>query len=133
MPESFKIFMTRREAAARAYVTGDPEPVVALSAMSGQATFFDPGGGFTKGAETVNRSNREASHLFGPSGTTRFEIHDQGESGDLAFWTGFQIAEMEIAGKDGKVPMKLRITEVFRRDGETWRMVHRHASLAKDG
>ncbi|MFD1880420.1 YybH family protein [Paracoccus pacificus] len=132
MSATFDAFMKSREAAARAYVSGDASPVLALSATDGQATFFDPGGGFTEGAEAVNRANRDGAAMFGPAGTTRFEIHDKAESGDLAFWTGYQIAEVELAGKPGKIPMKLRITEVFRRDGDDWRMIHRHASMAKD-
>ena len=31
------------------------------------------------------------------------------------------------------VPMRLRVTEVFRLTNGEWRMVHRHASMAKDG
>ena len=38
MSEKFETFMARREAAARAFVTGDAEPVVALSTETGTAT-----------------------------------------------------------------------------------------------
>ena len=132
MPESFEQFMERREAAARGYVAGDSSLVEALSATDGQATFFDPGGGFTEGAANVNAVNRKGAQNFGPKGATRFEIKDQGSSGDLAFWTGFQVAEVEMKESGRMTPMRLRVTEVFRRvDGE-WRMVHRHASMAKD-
>ena len=130
MSESFDTFMERREAAARAFVTGDGSRVEALSAARGQATFFDPGGGFTEGAEKINEGNRAGAKSFGPGGTTHFEIKDKGASGDLAFWTGYQVASVR---RDGKVvPMNIRITEIFRREGDDWRMIHRHASMAKD-
>ena len=131
MSKNFEKFMKDREAAARAYVAGNADPVIGLSTGAGQATFFDPGGGFVEGAEAVNRGNREGAKNFGPSGTTHFEIRDHAESGDLAFWAGFQIAEIEIVGKPRKMPMKLRISEVFRREGGEWRMIHRHASVAE--
>lgn len=132
MSEKFNTFMQQRVAAARAFVDGDPEPVAALSLQQGQATFFDPGGGFTEGAAEVNRANREGSRSFCPGGTTKLDVHDSGESGDLAFWVGYQLAEVLPEGKTEKVSMRIRVTEIFRRvDGE-WKMVHRHASKASD-
>lgn len=130
MSESFETFMTRREEAARAFVKGDGSLVAALSAQSGQATFFDPGGGFIEGAERINEGNREGAKAFGPGGTTHFEIKDKEASGDLAFWTGYQMASVEREGQ--AVPMKIRITEIFRREGEQWWMIHRHASMAQE-
>ena len=131
MIEAFDEFMSRREAAARAYCTGDPAPLMEVSASDGQATFFDPGGGFTEGAAAVNRTNSDGAAMFGADGQTHFEVHDSGSSGDLGFWTGFQIAEVAFQGKPGNTPMKLRVTEIFRRDAHGWKMIHRHASIAK--
>ena len=66
---------------------------------------------------------------FKPGGTTRFEILQKDSSGDLGFWTGFQLATVQLAGQDKPVGMRIRVTEVFRRvDGE-WKMVHRHADV----
>jgi ketosteroid isomerase-like protein len=132
MGEKFTTFMRKREAAARAFVNGDAEPVAALSIDAGQATFFDPGGGFTEGASEVNRVNREGAKSFGPESSTQLEVHDRDESGDLAFWVGYQSAEVELRGKGKKVPMRIRVTEIFRRVGEDWKMIHRHASMAKE-
>lgn len=129
MPDDFDEFMTRREEAARAYVTGNPEPVASLSAKTGQAIFFDPGGGFTEGTAQVNEVNRLGSGQFGSKGTTSFEVKDLASSRDLAFWTGFQVAEVELKGQ--MVSMRLRVTEVFRHNGDEWELIHRHASPAK--
>jgi ketosteroid isomerase-like protein len=54
-------------------------------------------------------------------------VLQSGADGDVAFWTGFQKAEVKMNGNDKPVPMKLRVTELFRfRDGG-WKLVHRHA------
>ncbi|EYD76996.1 polynucleotide phosphorylase/polyadenylase [Rubellimicrobium mesophilum DSM 19309] len=132
MAEDFDGFLQRREAAARAYTTGDPAPLLAMTAAEGQVTFLDPGGNALQGAQPVRISFAEGSAMFGPSTTTRFEVLDSGASGDLAWWTGFQLAEAELKGQPGHVPMRLRITEVFRRSGGAWLLVHRHASQASE-
>jgi ketosteroid isomerase-like protein len=132
MSESFEEFMRRRETAARAYVAGDPSLVEALAASDGPATFFDPAGGFIEGAKQVNAANRLGASAFGPKGVTFLEVKDQGVAGDLAFWTGFQDADIEVKATGAIVPMRLRVTEVFRRTEGEWRMVHRHASPARD-
>ena len=129
-PETFDRFMQTREATAQAFVRGDPGPVRALSATEGQATFFDPGGGLTEGAEAINQANDKGSRRFGAGGTTHLDVRHKAESDGLAFWSGYQIAEVEMDGK--RVPMNIRVTEVFRRDGDAWKMIHRHASMAKE-
>ena len=127
----FKGFLDgpRREAAS-AYVRGDASKVVALSATKSMATFFDPGGHVTKGAAAVDEANERGAAQFGANGKTELDVLDSGADGDLAFWTGLQIADVELAGKIQH--MKLRITEVFRREDGVWKMVHRHASKAAD-
>jgi ketosteroid isomerase-like protein len=68
---------------------------------------------------------------FGPRSAGHFEVLNSGSSGDLAFWTGRQIATMDVKGQDGTVPMVLRTTEVFRREDGDWKLVHRHADMTE--
>jgi len=127
----FEAFLDgKRREAASAYARVDASKVLALSTTIGTATFFDPGGRVTSGATAVNAANERGAAHFGANGTTELDVLDSGAEGDLAFWTGYQIADVEIDGK--AMHMKLRITEVFRRAGDEWKMVHRHASKAAD-
>lgn len=125
-----RFFEEIRRPAATSFVRGDASRVVALSAQRGPVTLFDPDGGLSEGADEINRVNARAAARFGSRSHTELDVKDRCTSGDLAFWTGYQDAEIETGGKLRS--MHLRITEVYRRmDGE-WRLVHRHASRASE-
>jgi len=125
--ESFESFTQKRLAAARAYVNGDAEPLDAIVARSGVASFFPPSGGSERGAKEVSaRYDRDVTS-FGRGGETHLEVIQSASSGDVGFWTGFQVAKVKMGGADEAVAMKLRITELFRCVEGEWKMVHRHA------
>ena len=52
-------------------------------------------------------------------------------SDGIAYWVGFQRAMVRLDGGAEPIPFDLRVTEVFHREGDEWKLVHRHAdSLA---
>jgi ketosteroid isomerase-like protein len=42
-------------------------------------------------------------------------------------WVGFQLATARLDKSAKAIPFNLRVTEVFRREGGEWKLVHRHA------
>jgi NAD(P)H-dependent FMN reductase/ketosteroid isomerase-like protein len=128
--QSFAEFMQERKQAASAYVRGDASYLDKLVATEGDASFFPPGGGTVTGAEVVKTRYDEDPKSFGSSGKSDLNAIQYVASGGLAFWTGIQEAEVEMRGE--KHSMKLRITEVFMRQGRVWKLVHRHADMNAD-
>jgi ketosteroid isomerase-like protein len=128
---SFEDFMKRRATIAAAYVDGDAKPLNEILAREDPATFFSPRGDVITGAAAVAARYDADAATFSRGGTNRFEILQSAASGDVGWWTGYQIAEARIRGKDAPVPMKLRVTEAFRFSDGAWRLVHRHAELVK--
>jgi ketosteroid isomerase-like protein len=125
----FEEFMKRREKVAGAYVTGDAKPLSQIVAQDSPATFFGPKGGYIQGADEVATTYVRDAASFEPGGETHFEILQMAASDGIAYWVGFQRATARLRGNPQAIPMNLRVTEVFRREGDEWKLVHRHADM----
>jgi ketosteroid isomerase-like protein len=123
----FDQFLLTRTHAAEAYVSGDAGPLSGIAARSSDTTFFGPGGGAVHGADAVVSRYQSDAPMFERGSTTRLEILHAAASGDVAYWVGFQHALARFKGKPEPVPMKLRVTEIFRCEDGQWKLVHRHA------
>jgi hypothetical protein len=124
--QHFEAFMVQRAEAARAYIRGDAAPLDDIVAHEWPASFFDPQGGTSVGTQEVaSRYDSEAAAFEG--GDSEFEIFHMAASNGVAYWVGMQRAKVRMVGKPDAVPFNLRVTEIFRREGNDWKLVHRHA------
>jgi NAD(P)H-dependent FMN reductase/ketosteroid isomerase-like protein len=129
---SFDAFMEERERISNAYISGDAKALHPIVTESDPATFFPPDGTHASGAATVRKSYDAGAKAFGPGSTGKLDVYQQGSDGNLAFWTGLQIAKVHMKGKSDPVAMTLRTTEVFRFEKGGWKLVHRHADFVKE-
>ncbi|WP_431825534.1 YybH family protein [Burkholderia sp. F1] len=125
----FDAFLALRTKAAQAYVSGDPAPLDRLVAKHGDASFHSPRGDSLSGAAEVGARYISDAKLFEPGGKSRLDILQQAADDKLAFWTGYQIATVQLSGQPHPIDMRIRVTEVFRRIGDAWKLVHRHADV----
>jgi ketosteroid isomerase-like protein len=123
----FEAFMQRRREAANAYSNGDAAPLSQLLTSTDPATFFGPNGGHSENAKAVAAVYEKGSRLFEAGGESHLEIRQIGVGGGLAFWAGLQRATVHFSAQAEPVSMEFRVTEVFRHEGEDWKLVHRHA------
>ncbi|MEO5957523.1 MAG: patatin-like phospholipase family protein [Opitutaceae bacterium] len=125
--QEFEQFMKRRADAARSYVSGEPALLGLMVTGIDPATFFGPWGGCVKGASKVSSRYKRDAAIFEPTGKSAFEILHMAASDGLAYWVGFQRATVRMRGTPKAVRFNLRVSEVFRREGNDWRLIHRHA------
>jgi ketosteroid isomerase-like protein len=129
--QDFENFLRQREAAALAYVNGDASLLGSMVALHAPASFFGPGGGRVEGPQQVWVRYRDDSRQFS-GGQTRLKVLHMHAADGLAYWTGLERASARMEGSEKEVPLDLRITEVFRREGMEWKLVHRHADMLAD-
>lgn len=125
--KDFRTFLKERDDAARAYVRGDAGPLGGVLAGEATTTFFGPRGGYKQGAQEVWSTYERGARAFAPGGDSTLEVLDRGESDGIAYWVGFQRARVRFEASSVLTPIDLRVTEVFRREGDGWKLVHRHA------
>jgi ketosteroid isomerase-like protein len=115
------------KAAIAAMGSGDPEPYIDCWADLEDVTLFGAWGPIEKGHRQLVDTFRWVGGRFKtgalvPEDTVAFQ------SGDLAYTVGFERGE--VAVDDGSVrPMTIRVTHIYRRLGDEWRLVHRHADF----
>ena len=131
MDAGFSEFMREREEASRAFVNGQIDPLLELSAQSSPATIFGPKGDCVQGAQEVNAANAAGARMFDHGSSTNFEVMHSASTDDIGYWTGIQRAHVRLKGKPGEVEMDLRVTEIFRRKNGKWKLIHRHADALK--
>jgi ketosteroid isomerase-like protein len=125
--EDFEQFIRQREEAALAYVNGHPEVLTRLTAAGDPATFFSPRGDVVQGAEAVAARYASDAAAFATGNENTLQMLHMGASDALAYWVGIQRSDVRLHGKAEAVPFRLRVTEIFRREGTGWKLVHRHA------
>lgn len=125
--QDFEQFMKQRSEVARAYVSGEAAPLGEIVTYYSPATFFGPQGGYRQGAETVWSKYKSDATIFERCSDSQLEILHMAASDGIAYWVGFQRATAYLHGRSEAIPFNLRVTELFRREGDTWKLIHRHA------
>jgi ketosteroid isomerase-like protein len=120
----------RGKLALAAMGSGDPDPYIEQWADSDDVTLFGAWGPIEKGHQRLIETFKWVGTRFSGSAMVP-EDSIAFASGDLAYTVGFERGEVAI--DDGsKKPMIIRVTHVYRRFDEEWRLVHRHADFPPD-
>ncbi len=123
-------FVARAQEAAVAYVRSDMERYVELVPHAEQFTLLPPYGGPAGRHEQHDDTLRSAPDfiLEGDARLENVEIHAWGDTLVMA------MIERQHGRLDGKPDqnLSLRVTHVYRREGERWSLVHRHADPLVD-
>jgi ketosteroid isomerase-like protein len=115
------------QTALAAMRAGDPQPYIACWADRDDVTLFGAWGPIEQGYRPVTETFRWVGSRF-RGGALAVEHTVAFASGDLAYTVGFERGEVVVDGSAPR-PMTIRVTHIYRRFGEGWRLVHRHADF----
>ena len=111
------------------FVRGNPEPVKDLFSRRDDVTFANPlvglpASGWEQVAEALEHASsqfEEGSEIVGIESVSKYVTPE------LAYVTRIERAKAKVNGREDIAPFALRVTMVFRPEGSTWKVVHRHA------
>jgi ketosteroid isomerase-like protein len=127
MTTDFDQVVLQSHAALDLIANGDPEGYKALYSRGPDITLANPFGGFARGWEAVVERLERAASYFGGGGDATFETITQLVSGDLAYTVEIERFNAMVGGATELSSLALRVTCIYRREADGWKLVHRHA------
>lgn len=115
----------RNHAALDAMLKGDCSGYVALLSDRDDVTWGNPFGPFARGRANVEATLASAAARMQGGDATDFDDVATYRAQDLAVVV--QVERGQRKGADDQPPIALRVTSVFRLEGDAWKLVHRHA------
>lgn len=115
--------------AATLFYNGKPEAVKALWSHAADVTLSGAAGGTTaKGWSSVStRLDWASSQFQDTNGTKTVELIHAAVSGDFAYIVQYEHIRYRRPAQQDLSKRDYRVTTIFRREPEGWRVVHRHA------
>jgi ketosteroid isomerase-like protein len=111
---------------AEVYLAGDLDTYAKVLPHADDFTLMPPFGGPTRQGFVLNDETREATRSTFRGGQVEVEVDASYMTDDLAVLAVVE-RQRGLVGDLPKQDWSLRVTLAFRRDGEQWRLVHRHA------
>jgi ketosteroid isomerase-like protein len=103
---------------------GDPGPRLAMWSTTDPVTLF--GAAMSgSGWEQVSGIFRSIASRWSDCTDQRVELLAAGVSGDLAYTVELEHTSVSVDGVPAE-PYTLRVTQIYRREGGEWKVVHRH-------
>jgi ketosteroid isomerase-like protein len=125
MDNSWDELMVLAEHANTGMLRGNAEPIKHLYSHRDDVTVLGGFGGFERGWSEVEPRLDWAASQFS-DGNFEQEVVSTIVGGDIAMMVTIERYTVRVAGAAEKAAHELRVTQVFRREAEGWKLVHRH-------
>lgn len=114
-------------AALNRMITGDAGSLSAIWSQSADVTTMHPIGGRQVGWDKVRESFQGVAHIAS-DGRVKLEEQILHVAGDLAYELGVERGQATMAGQH--VTIDQRVTNIYRREGGSWKIVHHHTDIS---
>ena len=113
--------------AVEAVVKGDSSPQERLWSRRDDVTLAHPLGPPARGWTEVSTALRRAVAQLSDGEVLGSERISGYSTGDLAYILEVQPLRVKVGGAREAAPSSLRVTTIFRREADGWKILHRHA------
>lgn len=127
MSSTFDDALTAFNAAHHDYVNGNPGPALAVFSRRDDVSLCNPVGPPVRGLASVERAATEPSRHFSDGKVIEYEEVSRFVTDDLGYVVRIERGQAHIDGSPEPVPFSLRVTMIFRPEGDSWKIAHRHA------
>ena len=122
--------LPRMKSADTALHNGDPTGRIAMWSRTDPVTVFGNAVSAT-GWDKIEPLFEGLGKLFSHCASFEVEVIAAAAGADLAYVVAIERTTASIAGRD-PAPYVLRVTSIFRREDDEWKVVHRHADPYDD-
>ncbi len=113
--------------ALHAYMKGDPRPVTEFFSRRDDVTLANPLGPPRIGPAEVDKAVAEGASYLRDGSVRGFDEVSRYSTPDLGYVVQLERTQARLPGDEDMVRFALRVTMIFRREGDTWKVAHRHA------
>ena len=126
-PRTFAAAVEAGRQALGSMAKGDSGPSTALWSRSDDVVLANPLGPPIVGFPLVAAEIARVASMFVGGESHEFDEITRWASDDLGYVVAIEHARVQPSGSDELVPLDLRVTTVFRREDDGWRLCLRHA------
>jgi ketosteroid isomerase-like protein len=106
---------------------GDARGFKDLYSRSADITLGNPFGGFGRGREGVFEQLDRAASYFSDGRAMEFEQIAKAAADEFAYTVEIERVEVNVAGRAEPSKFAARVTSIYRREEDGWKLIHRHA------
>ena len=110
-----------------AFMARDTEPFKALFTRHPDATLANPFGGIARGWQEIPKRLDAAAANYADGEIIGIETITSEAAGNLGYTVEIERVRAKVGARGIFDSIALRTTSVLRREGNEWRLVHRHA------
>jgi ketosteroid isomerase-like protein len=126
-PESFEQAVEASHRALDEIARGNLDAFIALYTDRDDATVGNPFGPPARGRDEIEQAGRRAAANYREGRVIEFENVATYVTGDLGYTFEIERFETKLAGAAELTLVSLRVTSIYRREGRSWKLLHRHA------
>lgn len=109
------------------FMTGNSEPAMAFYSQRDDITLGNPFGPVARGPNQVKAAAGQAAKHYRDGGAVGFDTIAKYETPELAYLVEVERYKAKVGGRDDVTSVALRVTSIFRRENDGWKLLHRHA------